>query len=309
MLSIIMVDYCSLERTFSCIENFTSNIEDISKHHIIIVDNSPREMLDDVIPSKYVCIKSLEYGNKYIRFFESERAVIAYYYADDNLGYAKGNNVGVDIANRFFDDEYLLISNNDLIIPKTFSWWEIQKIFDSFSDVAIIGPRIIGLDGGTQSPHKRISAFKYLFMYYWIKARTFEKYGDLDYDERSKYCYRVMGSFMFVRKNMFLQVNGFDENTFLYAEEMILSERLLAFNYKNYFLNDFTVIHGHDIDTSNKQKLIAGKKHMFNSCCYYFKEYRNTPSLLIQLAKVNFEIALLIRKIYWYLDEKVKGGK
>lgn len=309
MLSVIMVDYCSLERTFSCIENISLNIADISKLHVIIIDNSPREIIDDILPLEYVYTKSLEYCDNNIRIFESKRVIVAYCFANENLGYAKGNNMGVDIANSLFDDEYLLISNNDLIIPKAFSWYEIQKVFDNYPDVAVIGPRIIGLNGEIQSPHKRIGAFKYLFMYYWIKSRTFEKYGDLDYGDCSRYCYRVMGSFMFVRKNMFLQVNGFDENTFLYAEEMILSERLLALNFKNYYLNDFTVIHGHAIDTSNKQKLIEGKKHMFNSCCYYFKEYRDTPSFLIQLAKVNFKIALLFRKIFWCLDKKITRKK
>ena len=71
----------------------------------------------------------------------------------ENLGYARGNNLGVDyLLRRFPDIDLFLITNDDIqFISSNVVDKLIEKI-SSFSDVAVIGPRIVNLQDEEQLP-------------------------------------------------------------------------------------------------------------------------------------------------------------
>ena len=121
--------------------------------------------------------------------------------------------------------------------------------------------------------------------------------GDLDYDGKSKFCYWVSGCFFVTRAEVFESVNGFDENTFLYAEEMILSERYARRKYKVFFDNDFTIIHEGGATVRKTKTPLDIMEIKFNSLCYYHKIYRNTSCFIINVAESNFKIYKVVTKI------------
>ena len=106
-----------------------------------------------------------------------------------------------------------------------------------------------------------------------------------------------MGSFLFLRSNAFNMVEGFDEHTFLFAEEMILSERMLQAGYKCYFFNELTVVHEHGATRKNTNSVINSFKWSFESCLYYCKEYRNVSLIIAAIAKMHFACFLLLYRI------------
>ena len=114
--------------------------------------------------------------------------------------------------------------------------------------------------------------------------------GDLDFDESSKKCYWVSGCFMFIRADAFDQVKGFDENTFLYAEEMILAERLIKKNYVSYYDAEYTIVHLGGGITKSSNSALKIMKFRFDSICYYNMQYRGISAMIIKLAKSNFKI-------------------
>ena len=77
-------------------------------------------------------------------------------------------------------------------------------------DVAVVGPRIVGLDGNLQTPWKKVSARNLLFLYYVDlllpkKCKITRWISNLDTDKKegSRYAYWLTGSFLLVDAERF----------------------------------------------------------------------------------------------------------
>lgn len=291
MLSVIIVDYKSIEKTVNYINHLKNRIDCFEDVHFIIVDNadSNEEKISRLFFDTLGTECTRELYDNYTVLICSNISLL-YVKTGKNLGYAKANNLGAIIAKKYYNDDYILVSNNDLVLTETLDFTKIIEIFERDKKIAVIGPKIIGIDGKAQSPHKKVSAYVYLINPYWhiMSCKTVKSKDDLDFNDSSKYCYRVMGCFMFIRTQSFFEVGMFDENTFLYAEEMILSERLQKKGYKTFFYNDFTVIHEHGVTVKNNSTVNQALKWNFESIYYYFKHYRNTNKFLLLFCKMDF---------------------
>ena len=304
MFALIVVDFCSLDRTINYIEHVKESIEHSGKFYAVIVDNSP-EMKDiSLMKNRFGNYITERVCNKKVFVFSCEEREIVYCYSGENLGYAKGNNLGTKIVDEKWGLDFYLISNNDIEIRNRIDWKDIKKEFENKPEVAVIGPRVIGLDGKNQSPQKKPGVFGLLFFKYWnALLGKYSKWSpDLDYSNESKYCYRVMGSFLFIRSTNFIEVDRFDSHTFMYAEEIILSEKLNKINKKVYFDNDINVIHAHGETVNKTTSVVRGLYWSFESTLYYFEKYRNIPSIITKLAKINFTLYIQL----YQFKQKIK---
>lgn len=290
MFSLVVVDYKSLGKSIDFVEKFLSQVKDRDIISPIVVDNSPKTQTDEFVKSGYVICGKVNVNERQVELYQKDYYKIAYCFAGENMGYAKGNNLGTIISDEIFDNPYYVISNNDINLPELLDTDVFVSIFEKFPDVAVIGPKVIGKDGKPQSPHKRVSAFTRLIAYYWLCRWPFRWKPDYDFDDKSKICYRVMGSFMIIKRDPFIRVSRFDPNTFMFAEEPILSERLHKFGYKTFYYNDWMVIHEHGASVSKVSSQLISEQWAFDSCLYYFEKYRNTGKVLVWLSKVNFFI-------------------
>lgn len=152
-----------------------------------------------------------------------------------NGGFAKGNNLGAKVAQIVFKPEYLLFTNNDILFPEQIDINQLVRHLYESSNIAIVGPKILGLNGKPQSPARQVDIWHrwiYPMLFwpfgYYLKSigKITQKSGDTIPNAVSGTVYRVMGSFMLCHSQRFFECGMFDENTFLYGEEMILSERL-----------------------------------------------------------------------------------
>ena len=307
MYTMIVIDFNSMNKTIRYVEEFRKQCNNHDLIHFMIVDNSPKEQNADFLKLEYELKKIIEIDLYKINIYIKRNCKIYYCYANENLGYAKGNNLGARLSKIIWNDSYYIFSNNDLSLTSKFDAYIFDEIFKNNEDIAVIGPRIIGEDGKEQSPHKRVSAFSRLIAYYWFYRWPFRWKPDYDYDGCSKYCYRVMGCFMLVKAKCFELVGGFDPKTFLFAEEQILSERLKKKDYKTYFYNDWTLIHEHGASIRKNDSVLKSEQWAFDSICYYYRKYRNMSYVFMFFAKVNFIlyklIAIFIYKLKILLKE------
>ncbi len=103
---IIILHYGSIKDTISCLESIAKLKKDNRQLKVILVDNnstSEESLLHklNLPPSEVMTIKNLQ-----------------------NLGFAGGMNIGIKEALKDKDTDYILILNNDTILPKNF-WGEI----------------------------------------------------------------------------------------------------------------------------------------------------------------------------------------
>lgn len=306
MISTIIVDYKSMECTIEYIIKLNSRVKNKKILKYIVVDNSCEKDNLKFLTNKYKNI--YEYNDidlKDKRYISIEKIYevnidecrIFIVKNKENMGYARANNLGALIAKEIFQSKYYIFSNNDIEFTNDIDLNMFISIFEKNKNIGIIGPKIVGINNEIQSPRKKISIWKKLFLYYINMAffTRFNKYiSDIDYTGKNKYAYWVSGSFFIVDSDKFHKSNMFDNNTFLYAEEMILSERMIKNGYKTYFINDIEIIHKHGQTTKNTLDIMKINKISFESNLYYFYKYRNTNNIVINLSKLSYIIFTII---------------
>lgn len=208
----------------------------------------------------------------------------------DNLGYAKGNNLGAKYLLDNYACDYLLFTNDDIIINGSEVVPTLLERFHKDENIAVVGPRVVGLDGAEQSPHYRVITperqLGWRFLSFLRRKRPVAA-GNIE-KPSSGYCYWVSGAFFIMKSADFVAVDGFDSATFLYAEEVILSERLkqrLGGGEKEYFCSDCYVTHCGGCSTAALQSETL-KKYLKESNCHYYRKYLHSCALSVWLYKI-----------------------
>ena len=169
MLSLIIVDYNSIKQTINYINNFLDKFIIEEDLNIVIVDNSLDENGLEYIKTLQLeeinIDKSLLLGKDGAVFLyrNTKLAVIA---AKENLGYAKGNNLGAKASDNLFNDKYYLFSNNDLNLQENVEFKELEEIFKKDESIAVVGPKIVNIEGIIQSPRKNMCIWRGMTLWY-----------------------------------------------------------------------------------------------------------------------------------------------
>ena len=220
----------------------------------------------------------------------------------ENDGFAAGNNAGAASLCADPDIDVLLFTNNDLHMVTDDV---VDRLVDKLRerpDIGVIGPEIVGTDGKRQSPEPYMGLWKrFVWMYLSTpflsrkaKRRIFRLNASEEAEEGE--CYRVMGSFFLCPRTAWEQAGGMDSQTFLYAEEPILSERMRRVGRSVYFLPSVTVVHEHG---ATIRKMMTRKKAawlQFRSNAYYYKTYKGYPGWQTTLVGWIYRLILCLKR-------------
>jgi GT2 family glycosyltransferase len=251
-----------------------------AKDELIVVDNdSPhKEELESFMSSE----KNLQKPN------------VHFYSLSNNLGFGKAVNFVANKAN----GEYICLVNPDCRIEQTgFADWVASFNHTPFS---ILAPRICYPDGSPQ-PNlggfakpmtfvmqflkvgallRRLNILKFLvgllsqikfILPAYIKNYITNFNHSIANNVNADW---VSGAFMVINKNDFLEVDGFDDNFFMYCEDEDLCRRLHQKNKSVIWSPHFTVIHTVGAtDKSKKNNLSLAQKERYFSTLYYIKKW------------------------------------
>ncbi|WP_343695170.1 glycosyltransferase family 2 protein [Flavobacterium sp.] len=164
----------------------------------------------------------------------------------ENFGFPKGNNIGVVQA----QGKYICILNPDTVVAgDTFA--KILAFAEDKQNLGIIGCKLIDGTGDFLPESKRgiptpWVAFTKIFGLYKIfpKSKHFNRYyaQHLNKNQTGK-VEILVGAFMFLEKDLYQKLNGFDEDCFMYADDIDLSYRALLLKKTNYYFHETTVLH------------------------------------------------------------------
>ena len=224
-LSIVIVNYNSKLLLEQCIESIKKATRQIDTE-IIVVDNNSTDGSKEYLPAKITGIKFI--------------------FNDKNEGFAKASNKGFKNSS----GKYILFLNPDTILTDT-CLADCISFFETHPDAGAVGVRM--LDGkrkflkeskrGLPSP---ATSFYKLFGLASIfpTSKTFAKYYQGHLPEKENNPVEVLsGAFMMIKREVFEKVNGFDEDFFMYGEDIDLSIRITRSGYKNYYLGAISVTH------------------------------------------------------------------
>lgn len=272
--SIIIVNYNTKVVTNNCIDSIISKTRDV-KYEIILVDNGSMD------------------GSK--EHFE-QRDDIKYIYSHENLGFGKANNLG----NQYATGEFLFILNSDTILIEN----SVKILKDFFKNnenklnIGVLGAILCDenlnkINTAGSFPRVKFYISDYLNLFFKTRLGTYEEIYFYDITKVDM----VSGADMFLRRKLFMQINGFDENFFLYFEETDLQKRIVNLSKINYITNQTKIIHleGASSKLNNwKRKIIQDSQTLYfrkndskNFFKYVFFEILCTP---VRFLNSNYSI-------------------
>ena len=288
MNAIILTDYKNVGRTMDMCVKFNAKINDEMAY--IIVDNSAEEFGRKHLENNSIPYTSGSFGEKKVYTFNYDGIDFVMIDNNANAGYARGNNVGAAYAREVFKSEYYIFSNSDLAFPYEMDLSLITKTLREHPDVGIIGPNILYKGESKQNPRKFMGIGSQMilgdFNSRWFHCKYNYKYNCLDGNAGEGKTDWVTGCFMIIDAAKFHEVGGFDEYTFLYGEEKIISRRMLNKGYITYYLPSITLIHDHSGVDNYKLRKVLHK-----SLRYYYKTYEKTNFFLLVLSDIAFYVS------------------
>ncbi len=228
-ITVVINTFNSEDKIYNCIDSISSELK------VIVVENSKNIELKNNLEKKYKNLECLLAG--------------------ENLGYAKGNNLGLSKV----ETTYALILNPDATIEgKT-----INNFLDSakkIKDFAIMGP---------------------------AKQNEFSL---IDENEDQKDIFEVeklKGFAMFLNLKQFKDIGFFDDKFFIYLEEIDLCKRLRINNRKIFLDKNIKIKHqggsSHN-DSINFEMELSRNWHWMWSTFYFNKKHYGYLNALIKVS-------------------------
>lgn len=263
MIAFVILHYLAFEDTCECVSSIMERVG-TNDYKIIVVDNNS---LDD----SYKKLK-----DKYIN---SDKIILIH--NNDNLGFAKGNNVGFKYAKENLNPNYIVLCNNDVCLIQDSFYNQVDKFYKE-TNFDVMGPKIKTKDGlltsnpedeGHVFTEKQINHLIFRFTKSYILNALFIK------ESKKKSVKKIInevkkdvilhGSFLVFSKNYISKFDGLDPRTHMYLEEDILYLHLVKNNMSSYYNPNITIYHKEDAST-NKAMNSNRKKKMFiakNTIC------------------------------------------
>ena len=272
MLDVVVVNFNNWSQTaeyvnkingFSCID------------HIIIVDNHSTnnsfEKLELLCDDKVILIKT-----------------------DKNGGYGYGNNFGVMHAISNYSPKYIAITNPDVSYTED-CIINCINFLNEHRDFALVAPTMKNPDGGIckcawNLPH-----------WYELAFGTLELLGRkvninfLPFDESIEFqtCDCVKGSMLVIRSEVFVDVEGYDADIFLYSEENVLGFKFKSKNFKSAVLTTDFFIHERGTTISKVYKKVFSKKKLIvKSRLILLRKYYKIDFLKMLIVYISYSISL-----------------
>lgn len=271
-ISVVIVSYKNYAVLEKCLNSIKTYNDIGNELEVIVVDNSP--------------LKEKQVAN-----IDNIKKLVNTYIDSDNRGFGAGNNLGCKYAT----GDILAFINPDIILIEPI-FKHVMKLFNKENDVGIIGLKL--LNKNMESNY----SFFFDFNTKLYRKKTIKLWNDLNIFDDS--CMYTSGANIFIKKDVFNNAGGFDENIFMYYEEPDLKRRILKNNVNAKFIFDPTVKMIH-LDGSSTPNSIFSLKKEIQSTIYYGKKYG-----LDYIKKLNFEYRYCVmkRNIYTllHLNEKKK---
>ncbi len=233
-LSIIIINYNTYKITCDCIQSIIDTTQDVA-YEIILIDNGSTECL------------AIDFKHKFPKINLSISEV--------NLGFAGGNNFGLQIAK----GKYILLLNSDTILIENSIQLSLKKI-KTLNNVGFLGIQAIYPNGKLQDTCSRLPTIKNLVSDLFFLHQIFPGVKNYYSLNKSFYPDAIWGCYMLFKKELLLNFkkNQLNDTFFMYCEDLLWCWEARELKLKNYYYADTRMIHlnkGSQKDKKVKDKM------------------------------------------------------
>ncbi|MEO9023050.1 MAG: glycosyltransferase family 2 protein [Ginsengibacter sp.] len=220
---------------------------------VIIVNYNVKYFLEQCLHSVLKALKNIEgeiividnhSTDDSFSFFQNCFPQVHFVWNTVNVGFARANNQALQMAK----GEYILFLNPDTIVP--------EDCFEKCTgflkkNKGALGIRMLDGTGNFLKESKRAfpSPMTSLYKLFGLaklfpRSKTFAKYHLSYLSEGDSHEVDVLaGAFMMISKEILDEVGGFDEEFFMYGEDIDLSYRIQKAGFKNYYFAESSILH------------------------------------------------------------------
>ena len=252
-IAFVILHYLAGDDTIECIKSIMQNISYENKI-LIVVDNASTN-------DSFKQITELYQDNRNIILMSNK----------NNLGFARGNNIGYRYAKEIYKAEFIVLLNNDTLINQQdfckiiIEKWEEKNFF-------VLGPDIVNRDGYHQNPMKyrdwnerKLILFKLKAQIRLLDLKLF-CLGPLLLKKKNKITgvkcalegdftnIRLHGACLIFSPEYIKRFDGLDDGTFLYMEEDLLQMQMGHYDFPMWYTSSLKIYHKDDASTNMASK-------------------------------------------------------
>ena len=224
-LSVIILNYnvrYFLELCLHSVQKATQTIDS----EILVIDNASSDKSIEAIKNKFPDVIFIQ--------------------NTENVGFPKGNNIGVAQAK----GDYICILNPDTVVAED-TFEKLLPFAENEPTFGALGCHLVDGSGNFLPESKRgiptpWVALTKIFSLYKIfpKSTYFNQYYAQHISEfQTGKTDILVGAFMLMKRSLYIDLQGFDENCFMYADDIDLSYRILKTGNQNFYVPSTSVIH------------------------------------------------------------------
>jgi len=283
-ISVVIVSWNTKDITdkcLACMKKAVDFAKDVAATEVIVVENASSDGSPEMIAKKY----------PWVRMFPS----------GSDLGYGKGNNFGFSKVNP--KNEYVLLLNNDAYVQKE-TLVKALEFFESHADCDVLGCRLEYEDGRFQPSAGYLPTPSSVWSWLWglelipLVGKLFSAFHpkDPNFFGKDRLVGWVMGAFVFMKREVFAKSKGFDENFFLYMEEVEWCRRAKNAGSHIWYTPSFSITHVDKASAKGDPKELAKifRREILGFVYYMRKNYSRQMYWVLPAIKVGIFIRLLI---------------
>jgi len=265
-LSVVILNYKVPYFLELCLQSVQAAILNIEAE-IIVVDNLSQDHSCDMVRQKFPPIKLIENAKNY--------------------GFSKGNNLGVAEAK----GEYICILNPDTVVAED-TFEILLNSAENKKDLGIIGCKLIDGKGDYLPESKRNVPIPKIAIQK-ILGNSKSYYASHVNENASGKVSIFVGAFMLLKKSVYNTVNGFDEDYFMYGEDIDLSYKIEKKGYHNFYVGLSTTIH-YKGESTLKDEVYA--KRFYGAMQIFYKKHFKQNLFFDSLVYIGIKGAKLLNK-------------
>ena len=275
-----LLDKC-LASLFSAELSIGADDGGLPRAEIIVIDSASADGSVEMLRQKYPAVHLLP--------------------QDDNVGFTRGNNIGLARAS----GEYLLLLNPDTeVSPDALPI--LLRFLAARPSVGIVGPQTLNNDGSHQSTRRRFPSlwtgvFESTWLWPWAPASIEHRFRMLDASDGDIVEVDwVQGSALLMRRAVYQDIGGLDEDYVMYSEELDFCRRAKTAGWHVYYHGGAVITHHGG--KSSEQAAAPKQIHFHTSKLRYFRKHHGyAPYLFLRI--------ILLLQFGWQLGlEAVKGA-
>lgn len=287
-IGFVILHYLSLDDTLECINSILCKI-DTSDYCIVVIDNASPD-------GSGISLSNHFKKDEKVHIIQNQK----------NLGFSRGNNIGIDYARKRCGCDMVVVLNNDTCIIQDNFCKVIEAEFQD-SHFAVLGPQVLDPKGNISSSPldlepdfslETLKGIKNIWLKNWLKSLFYlenihrgsnrqqnVKIDDKKNQIRTLRMEHVMlhGCCLVFSPEYFKHYAGFEELTFMYGEESILMMNCDRYNLLMVYNPKLQIYHKEAVATKKEytshSKKVRHNKRMYDAAKAIYLKARKEESV------------------------------